>query len=455
MTSVKPIGVKSPSFRALMMRARNSSRSRGPQIAERIQIVDREFLAAERRRIGRKWLRRPRLLARDVGLRGHGPFLDRPDRLAGDAIEDVQKPRLAGHRHDIDVAPVVPDRRELWRRRVVVVPEIVMHVLEMPQPLARSRVEREQAVGKEIRANPIGAVEIVRARSGGKVRNAARGIDRDLAPRVRAADVLPRVLWPGVVPELTGMRHCVKLPHEFAGDDVVGAEIAGRRQVAFAGRRPEQDEILENLARRVGLYAADRRRIAAEPLPQIDRAVDAEREDRFAGGGVELLQVVAETENQAPILAVLAFPVVDAPAREALEPLVNPDLGACRGVDREQRVVAALAVDDAARDDRVEARLAVWIVPRDLELADVRFVDLLRRDEVRIVGTAGVVHPGLPRLIGRRETGRHGQRGDCGHPGQGPCRHGEKPTPVAAASPRRSAGVISAPPHQGEIDGPS
>ena len=56
----------------------------------------------------------------------------------GHAIEHVEKSGLARHRdHGIGLA-VLPDRGQLRRRRVVVVPEIVMHVLEVPQALARS-----------------------------------------------------------------------------------------------------------------------------------------------------------------------------------------------------------------------------------------------------------------------------------------------------------------------------
>ena len=44
--------------------------------------------------------------------------------------------RLAGLRHDLDRLAVVLNRQELRRRGIVVVPQIVMHDLEMPQPLS-------------------------------------------------------------------------------------------------------------------------------------------------------------------------------------------------------------------------------------------------------------------------------------------------------------------------------
>ena len=108
-------------------------------------------------------------------------------------------------------------------------------VLEVPEPLAGARVEREQAVAEQVRAGAVGAVVVVGRRAGREVGDAALRVDRDLAPGVGAADVLPGVLRPRLVAELAGMRHGVELPHQLAGDHVVGAQVAGRRHVALAG----------------------------------------------------------------------------------------------------------------------------------------------------------------------------------------------------------------------------
>ena len=61
-------------------------------------------------------------------------------------------------------------------------------------------------------------------------------------------------------------------------------------------RRAEQDQVLEDLARRAGLNAPDRRRIAAQAFAQVDDAVGAERGDRLAGLRVDLLQVVVHAK---------------------------------------------------------------------------------------------------------------------------------------------------------------
>ena len=119
----------------------------------------------------------------------------------------------------------------------------------------------------------------------------------------------------------------------------------------------------KTLPGRVRLDAADGRGIAAEAFSQVDDAIVAERADGLARGGVDLLEVVADAENQAPILAVLAFPVVHAAPGHPFEAFVDPDFLARRRVQRNQRTVAPSAVDHAAGHDRVEAGLAVRVGP--------------------------------------------------------------------------------------------
>ena len=225
----------------------------------------------------------------------------------------------------------------------------------MPQPLAGLRVEREQAVGEEVLADPIRAVEVVVRRAGRHVDDAALFVDRKRAPVVGAADVLVRLLRPGVVAELAGQRNRVELPDLVPGDDVVGADVAGRRDERFAGRRSQDDEVLPDLSGAVGLDASRLLR-SRETDAQIDRAVFAERQDRLAGRGVNRLQVAVDREQQPLVLAVGALPVVDAARDDAAEPLVDPQLIAGRGIERDQRVVPPEQIHHVVDDDRVEPR---------------------------------------------------------------------------------------------------
>src|SRR5205814_9329737 len=179
----------------------------------------------------------------------HTPFADGPHRLSLYAIEDVEKAGLPCLCHDVDRLAISPNRRQLRRGSVVVVPQIVMDHLEMPQPFPGSCVEGKQRRAKEIRAVAIGTVEIVGGRTEREVRDRPLLVDGELAPRVHAADVLPRILRPRLVSEFTGMWNRVELPHKLTGDDVECPQIAGGRHVVLTRCRTKNDQVFEHLPR--------------------------------------------------------------------------------------------------------------------------------------------------------------------------------------------------------------
>ena len=74
----------------------------------------------------------------------------------------------------------------------------------MPDAFAGLGVQGDKAIGEEIVADAIGAVEIECRRAGGNVDNAARDVDRHAGPVVGGAAGLPRVLGPGVEPNSPG-----------------------------------------------------------------------------------------------------------------------------------------------------------------------------------------------------------------------------------------------------------
>ena len=128
-----------------------------PQLRREVdQIVGHlERVARIGRRLGRERLRRARLLAGHVGLR-HRPLLDRPHRLAGHAIEDEQERLLAGDGDRLDRAAVDGDVGQNRRRRHVVVPERMVHELEVPLPLAGLQIDADEALGKQVVARADG-----------------------------------------------------------------------------------------------------------------------------------------------------------------------------------------------------------------------------------------------------------------------------------------------------------
>src|SRR5581483_10725542 len=184
-----------------------------------------------------------------------------------DAIEHVEKAELGWLRDHVYHPALMPNRHQFRRGGGVVVPKIVMHELVMPQAFASSGVESKYAIAEKIRADPIRAVKIVSRGAEREIGDAALFINRDLAPRVRAADVLPCVGRPRIVAEFAGMRNRVKRPHEFAGDEVVSAQISGRRTVALAWGGTHDDQVFKYPAGRVALDIADRFRIAPQPHP--------------------------------------------------------------------------------------------------------------------------------------------------------------------------------------------
>jgi len=157
-------------------------------------------------------------------------------------------------RDDVDRLTVVPDGEQLRRGRVVPVPDVVMHHLEVPDPFSGSGIQREQAVAEQVGARAIAAVEVVLRTRGRHVDDAAGAIDRHLRPVVRAADALPRIFRPRVVAELPFVRDRVEGPDEASGADVEGTDIAGRRLVLLVRRRSEDDQVLEHATGRCRLH---------------------------------------------------------------------------------------------------------------------------------------------------------------------------------------------------------
>src|SRR5204863_1970744 len=115
-----------------------------------------EPLLRKRRRLDRERLRGPALLAGDFGL-WYPSFLDREERFARFPIEQKKMSDFRDLRKGIQLLAVVLDRHEVRRTRDVIVPQIMMHDLEMPDALARVGSKRQHAIGEEVLADTIAA----------------------------------------------------------------------------------------------------------------------------------------------------------------------------------------------------------------------------------------------------------------------------------------------------------
>src|SRR5215470_13438532 len=101
-----------------------------------------------------------------------------------------------------------------------------MRRLEVPHAPAGRRIESEQTVGEQVVAGTVGAVEIADRRPRRDVNDAALLIEREAAPAVGGAGILPAIGGPIVVAELARMWNRVKGPAQLAGVNVERPDVA-------------------------------------------------------------------------------------------------------------------------------------------------------------------------------------------------------------------------------------
>src|SRR5882762_4182817 len=121
---------------------------------------------AERLSNERRWPRRERL-GRPSSFAGHAAFgnralLHRKQRFSGEPVEDKYESHLGHLRNRRNIPAIPPHRDEHGLRGQIVVPNIVVHHLVVPDELAAGGLERYQAVAEQIQAFAVCAVEIVR-----------------------------------------------------------------------------------------------------------------------------------------------------------------------------------------------------------------------------------------------------------------------------------------------------
>ncbi len=131
-------------------------------------------------RVLRNRLRRPRRLL--LVLR-HRLLGDAVERLAGRAVEHVEPPRLRRLRDALLAAGV--EQHDGARR--VEVPDVVVHLLEVPLQLAGLHVERDDRRGVEVLAGPLATEPVGSRVAGREVEEPEIRIDGGRLPDRRAA----------------------------------------------------------------------------------------------------------------------------------------------------------------------------------------------------------------------------------------------------------------------------
>ena len=276
-------GVKKPSARNGVIASRHQARSSSVSAP---RLVRGQPRARERSRGRREGLRRRGLLARDVALR-HRPLFDRNERRAGLAIEHEEVAGLGRHADGRDGAPVLaPVEQDRWRRDVVV-PEIVMHGLEVPDALAGVGAQRHDGIGEQVVAEALAAV-VVRARAARRDEDEiAGGIGDDHRPDIGGTGARGAAVLPGVrADRCRVLRDRIPAPLHRAGHRVEGrAPRRSARSVraAVLNRRADDDGVADDGGRRRDLIVGEPGRRDAQPLPQIDDARGAEALNRPPG----------------------------------------------------------------------------------------------------------------------------------------------------------------------------
>ena len=167
--------------------------SRRLQLRRQIErIVERGALLAECRWPGRERLRGPGVLALDVA-RWHRTLFDRPYGSTGRAIEHERKTLFRELDDGINLTSgtIGTNRDKVRRRRVVVVPQPVMHDLIVPSAHAGVRIETDERFGKKIGAGTTATVEVVARRAERDEHEAALGVERHRRPGIRVSREAP------------------------------------------------------------------------------------------------------------------------------------------------------------------------------------------------------------------------------------------------------------------------
>ena len=448
---------------------------------------------------GRNRLGRRELLA-GHDRRRHLDLLDRPHRLAGLAVEGEGQALLGGldgHRHVLAVDVDVHEDGDVGQ---VVVPDRVVHGLEVPDAFTGLGVEGDGARAEQVVPRPEPAVVVDGRRVGGDVDDAPLEVGRHRRPRRDVAGPLPRVVLPGVEPELAlGLGNDVELPLELPVAQVVAEDVArhvldAALAVALLVGVADDDGVVDHDGgRRVGDVA----QLGVEPAVGVVGVAEARQQvddpglgepgdvhrrpealDVVAGLGVERVQEERrghDEDDPPPVdLGVGHALAVGGPHR-LLPPLgvglaVRPQrLAGARVHGHHRAPVAGHGVEDAVdiagrRPRRVIGVRAVVVAPpdpRDLEVLEVPGVDLVDRREPGPPGIAALVPP-LPvrrapiLLLGGRAGDRQGHRQQrdpreasgapatsclCSHPfppnlGCRGCGHGTSPWGRTARPPR-------------------
>ncbi|MCG3164009.1 MAG: hypothetical protein JMDDDDMK_05475 [Acidobacteria bacterium] len=320
-------------------------------------------------------------------------------------------------RDGFDLFALDRDVAEHGRGGQVVIPQPVMRCLKMPDALAGSGVQADDAFSKQVIAKAVAAVPVVGRRAGRQVDVAQLFIQRHRRPDVGVAGVLPRLILPGLRAELACLRDGVEDPDGFARAGVECLHVAARR---FLIGRPVGDRRADNYHiainhRRGSDGVIARINCQRDGFGEIDPALLAEVRDRLPRPGVERDQIgVARAQEDSFLFTVR--PVSHAAMQKAVvgrasgfeaAGVIAPERPAGLRVERrhvaERRADVERAADHQRRRlVRVDARPRIRLQhldvrriprPRDFEKFDVVLINLVERRILPPALVAAVIAP--------------------------------------------------------------
>ena len=393
--------------------------------------------------VKRSGLRGERLGGRDPltgGVRaGDRALDDGPHRLAGHAVERVGHGLLGELNHRLDFAAVDDDVHQDRGHVVVVVPQVVVHGLEVPHHLAGLGPHADEAVGVEVVAGAVPAVHVVAGGPRRQIDEPELFVGAHHRPHVAHARVLPRVVEPGLDARLAGPGNRVPGPPQGPRADVVGADVAGAvllRQGMVGHGLSDHDHVAHDEGRR--------RVVEVDPLrgvledPEIDPATVAEAADQPAGiriGGQEVRRPHRQDAAAGSgVVLPVADPAVGGPPRGLVvgeeRQVLHPAGLAGRGVERLDNADAVRRVQHAVDHQRrrpqvvrvaqvIPARVQAGVdggaAPHDIQVVDGLRIDLIER---RVAGETAVAAVDAPLAAGP-VLGRRGPRhGECAQQGR-------------------------------------
>ena len=222
-------------------------------------------------------------------------------------------------------------------------------------------------------------------------------IHRDFTPNICPSNVFVGIFWPGFVAVLSWLRYGVKSPFQFSSDHIIGSHKTRSGEITFARGGTYNHQVVVNYAGHHGLHSTDGGRVAAQAFAHVHVAVIAKARDGFSGHGIDGLQGIVEGEDQALVLFVFAFPIIEPPSAHAKQIGVDPDLLATQCTYGNQGVVFAhhihRSIDDNGAEE-VGLLIPRRVHPGHLQFCNVFFGDVRSCKIPGLVRASAVMRPG-------------------------------------------------------------